>query len=446
MSEIEAELLHLYADETLDEKPELLKQRGGAGYSEAAVELIASLLGSAGRGRHVINLRNGGALPFLADDAVVEVPAWVEPDGVRPRRAAAARPARARPRRARDRVRGARARRRAARRPRARVPRAARAPADRPVRRRRDARGQADRRQPEVSAPGRSDRRRRRQHQDGSRWSRRSKARCVASLRGPGSNSHGLGSAGAVAVIASLVDGVAFDRPAEHGAFFLCGADVEQDIAELSAEIEARSWARAATVDNDTFALLRAGTDRPDAVAVICGAGINCVGRRADGRVARYPSLGWETGDWGGAEAVGREALFLAARAEDGRGEADGAVGVVRSHFELPSAYAVGEAVHYRRLRDVRLGELAPAVVAAAGDGDAVARALVERLANEIVLMVRRALADLELEEADVVLGGGMLARGEGFLHERVVGGVAARSDAGRARYAAGRGCRARRS
>jgi 6-phospho-beta-glucosidase len=84
VSEIEAELLHLYADESLDEKPELLKQRGGAGYSEAAVELIASLLGSAGEGRHVINLRNDGVLPFLADDAVVEVPAIVAPGGVRP--------------------------------------------------------------------------------------------------------------------------------------------------------------------------------------------------------------------------------------------------------------------------------------------------------------------------------------------------------------------------
>ena len=84
VSEIEAELLHLYADESLTEKPELLKQRGGAGYSEAAVQLIASLLGSAGEGRHVVNLRNDGALPFLDDDAVVEVPAIVTPGGVRP--------------------------------------------------------------------------------------------------------------------------------------------------------------------------------------------------------------------------------------------------------------------------------------------------------------------------------------------------------------------------
>jgi 6-phospho-beta-glucosidase len=83
VSEIEAELLELYADETLDDKPELLRQRGGAGYSEAAVELIASLLGSAGEGRHVVNLRNEGALPFLADEAVVEVPALVGRAGVR---------------------------------------------------------------------------------------------------------------------------------------------------------------------------------------------------------------------------------------------------------------------------------------------------------------------------------------------------------------------------
>jgi 6-phospho-beta-glucosidase len=84
VAEIERELLEQYADEALAEKPELLKRRGGAGYSEAAVELIASLLGGAAEGRHVINLRNDGTLPFLADDAVVEVPAHATPDGVRP--------------------------------------------------------------------------------------------------------------------------------------------------------------------------------------------------------------------------------------------------------------------------------------------------------------------------------------------------------------------------
>ncbi|BFV56886.1 6-phospho-beta-glucosidase [Kitasatospora sp. CMC57] len=82
---IEQELLTLYADPTLDTKPELLGQRGGAFYSEAAVQLIASLLGTDGRTSvQVVNTRNDGVLPFLPDDAVIEVPAEVDADGVRP--------------------------------------------------------------------------------------------------------------------------------------------------------------------------------------------------------------------------------------------------------------------------------------------------------------------------------------------------------------------------
>jgi 6-phospho-beta-glucosidase len=84
VSEIERELLEQYADERLAEKPPLLRRRGGAGYSEAAVELLGSLVGTGGEGRHVINLRNDGTLPFLADDAVIEVPARVTSDGVEP--------------------------------------------------------------------------------------------------------------------------------------------------------------------------------------------------------------------------------------------------------------------------------------------------------------------------------------------------------------------------
>jgi 6-phospho-beta-glucosidase len=84
VSQIEAELLHLYADESVDAKPELLSRRGGAYYSEAAVELLASLLGASANDRHVVNLRNGGTLPFLADDAVVEVPARVGPQSLEP--------------------------------------------------------------------------------------------------------------------------------------------------------------------------------------------------------------------------------------------------------------------------------------------------------------------------------------------------------------------------
>jgi 6-phospho-beta-glucosidase len=84
VAEIERDLLALYADEQLDEKPELLAKRGGAFYSEAAVELIASLFGRGPNDRHVVNIRNNGALPFLDDDAVVEVPARVSAEQLTP--------------------------------------------------------------------------------------------------------------------------------------------------------------------------------------------------------------------------------------------------------------------------------------------------------------------------------------------------------------------------
>ncbi|HVU78074.1 MAG TPA: BadF/BadG/BcrA/BcrD ATPase family protein [Gaiellaceae bacterium] len=246
----------------------------------------------------------------------------------------------------------------------------------------------------------------------------------LALVRGPGSSSHAIGAAGTGGVIDTLAREAGVALPADVGVYYLCGADVPSDIAELEEVVAAGGFSRASVVDNDTFALLRAGTGRDDAIAVICGSGINCVGRAANGRVARYPSLGWETGDWGGGDMLAREAIFLAARAEDGRGEQTALVEAVGSHFGAPSVEAVGVDVHYRRLPHSRLAELAPVVVAAAEAGDRVARSLVDRLAREIALLVERALRDLGVDEADVVLGGGMLASGAGFFYDLVVAGL----------------------
>jgi 6-phospho-beta-glucosidase len=78
--EIETRLLDMYQDDSLTEKPPLLEQRGGAFYSEAAAQLVASL--HDGRGDvQVVNVRNQGALPDLDDDAVVEIPARIDEGG-----------------------------------------------------------------------------------------------------------------------------------------------------------------------------------------------------------------------------------------------------------------------------------------------------------------------------------------------------------------------------
>jgi 6-phospho-beta-glucosidase len=81
--EIERALLEMYADPALDHKPELLEQRGGAYYSEAAAGLVTSLLTDDGA-RHYVDVRNNATIAGLPDDAVVEVPAVVGATGARP--------------------------------------------------------------------------------------------------------------------------------------------------------------------------------------------------------------------------------------------------------------------------------------------------------------------------------------------------------------------------
>jgi 6-phospho-beta-glucosidase len=81
--EIERQLLELYRDPDLDVKPALLDDRGGAYYSEAAAQLIASLHDGQGD-TQVVDVRNDGAIPDLGPRDVVEVAARIDRDGAHP--------------------------------------------------------------------------------------------------------------------------------------------------------------------------------------------------------------------------------------------------------------------------------------------------------------------------------------------------------------------------
>jgi 6-phospho-beta-glucosidase len=82
VAEIERDLLEMYRDPALDTKPELLSERGGAFYSEAAIGLLASLHGRPGT--HAVDVRNNGTLPNLPDEAVIEVSCHVDESGATP--------------------------------------------------------------------------------------------------------------------------------------------------------------------------------------------------------------------------------------------------------------------------------------------------------------------------------------------------------------------------
>jgi N-acetylglucosamine kinase-like BadF-type ATPase len=255
----------------------------------------------------------------------------------------------------------------------------------------------------------------------------------LALVRGSLSSPHHLGVDGCLDALQTLLD-EATDRAGLDGAkrplasvgqLLMAGVDFAAEESTLEQAVAGRGWVDRVTVTNDTFAVLRAGTERGWGVAVTCGAGINCVGVSPDGRHARFPSLGAITGDWGGGYDVGVVALFAAARSEDGRGPRTTLERAVPAHFGLETPLQVAEAIHLDRIPLRRVSELPPLVFAEAA-ADEVAASIVDRLATEVVALARVALTRLDLLDrpTEVLLGGGLLQAGDGRLLEAIEAGI----------------------
>jgi N-acetylglucosamine kinase-like BadF-type ATPase len=242
----------------------------------------------------------------------------------------------------------------------------------------------------------------------------------LGTARGPGSSPHRLGVEGSLDVLEALVEELGGEL---HLAVLLLAAlDFPDEEASYREAALRRGWASETVVGNDTLAVLRAGSERGFGLAVVCGGGMNCLGVAPDGRSRRFPALGRISGDWGGGDDIGEEALYAAARAEDGRGPATVLEQRVPEYFGLATPVELARALIDGRLARERLAELPPLVFAAA-DEDAVAGAIVDRLADEVVAMVRAMVDSLDLagDELDLVLGGGLLQAGNTRLLERIV-------------------------
>jgi N-acetylglucosamine kinase-like BadF-type ATPase len=251
----------------------------------------------------------------------------------------------------------------------------------------------------------------------------------LALVRGGQSSPHHIGLDGCLDVLGRLLAEARAiageDEVADVGHVLIAGADLPAEEAALQAALAARGWARRIVVSNDTFAILRAGTDRGWGVAVVCGAGINCVGVAPDGRQARFPALGPITGDWGGGHDVGLAAVSAAARSEDGRGPRTTLEHAVPAHFGLGTPAELAEAMHLGRIPTRRVLELAPVVFAEA-ERDAVAAEILDRLAAEVVALARVALTRLDLARTsvEVLLGGGLMRGAPPRLVRAIAGGL----------------------
>jgi N-acetylglucosamine kinase-like BadF-type ATPase len=257
----------------------------------------------------------------------------------------------------------------------------------------------------------------------------------LATARGPGINAHVAGVDQTVLILDTVVKQAAAALPgvfvARNTVACLANADLPEEEAEHAAAIGALAWSPAVTVVNDTFAILRAGLpddDRPHwGVAVVCGAGINCVGVAPDGRVTRFLALGMISGDWGGGYGLGADVLWHAIRAEDGRGPDTALAGYVTSFFGVDRVEDVTLGLHKAKISHGELTSLTPLLLRAAGEGDPVARSVVGRLADEISVMAVTAMRRLDLTglATRVVLGGGVITARNPLLMDGIARRIA---------------------
>jgi N-acetylglucosamine kinase-like BadF-type ATPase len=247
----------------------------------------------------------------------------------------------------------------------------------------------------------------------------------LGTAHGAGFVPHGDRAEIAVTALHGLVESAAVEAGIDgatgmvrHVSACLANVDLPAEQRLLEQSVEARAWGSTSAVFNDTYALLRAGLDEAHGVAVICGAGINCTGRRHDGREVRFAAVGRISGDWGGGGFLWSEAMWWAARAEDGRGPRTALRDALPAHFGLRSMAQLIEAVHLGQLAADRCAEMTPLLFEVAADGDPVAGGVVRRQAVEVAAMAVAALTRLDLldQPTPVVLGGGVLTAGHRML------------------------------
>ncbi|MGI8826193.1 MAG: N-acetylglucosamine kinase [Chloroflexota bacterium] len=242
--------------------------------------------------------------------------------------------------------------------------------------------------------------------------------------RSGGSNHQAVGLGEAMTqVLRAVEEALTWARlePASISAAFfaMAGADLPEDFELLTPALHDLDLVARLELDNDSIAALWSGTESPNAVAVVWGAGTNAVGRNAAGAEVRLPALGPISGDWGGGGDLSEEAIWLVARAHDGRGEA-----TMLTHMVLRALNAPDVEELIRRLYCGEIGEphslpLAPLVFRAAAAGDAVACDLVGRCGREVATTATAVLRRLDLLDAtaDVVLAGSVFkAEGPLFL------------------------------
>jgi N-acetylglucosamine kinase-like BadF-type ATPase len=221
----------------------------------------------------------------------------------------------------------------------------------------------------------------------------------VAESRGGGANLHAAGEAGVERALGEVIHDALAGRSMALAAICLGMAGVDRDDeARVVRGIVQRLGQRSRVlVVNDALVALVAGARDAPGIVIIAGTGSIVYGRNQQGYAARAGGWGHMIGDEGSGYWIGREALAAVMRAEDGRGPATELTPAVLEHFEVTDISRLPRLVYDRDTPRVGVAALGPIVQQTAENGDAVARRVIERASEELVLGARSVATRLEM-------------------------------------------------
>ena len=229
---------------------------------------------------------------------------------------------------------------------------------------------------------------------------------------GPGAAMRPSGAAKSAAVLAETARRAAaaagLHLPVERAVVGAAGAGRAQEQRELEAALLEAGVARGVRVLADGEVALATAFGTGPGILVNAGTGSIAYARDPAGAVHRAGGYGWQLGDEGGGYWLGRRALDVAARAQDGRGE--GSTLLARLLRALGLQHFDDLVRWTATATPTQMAALAPHVLNAAREGEGVARQAVDDAARELVdLAAALARHFPGTEPVPVALAGGLL-------------------------------------
>jgi N-acetylglucosamine kinase len=233
----------------------------------------------------------------------------------------------------------------------------------------------------------------------------------LAASRGAGANLQASGELELEKVLHQVMEEALGDgaRPAAV-CLGIAGVDRDDDARVVRAIMRRIAPGSRVLVVNDALVALTAGVGDAPGIVIVAGTGSIAFGRNRSGGAARSGGWGYVIGDEGSGYWIGRHALAAVVREVDGRGPRTALTSDVLAHFGVGDAAGLIGIVYNREVPRQNVATLGPIVQRASERGDAVARQVLERAAEELALAAAAVASRLEMrgDAFRFVLAGGM--------------------------------------